>query len=495
MNANCFLSAYLWVLQNRIDFQSSTSAWWSTANGIPVAISKVMVGSLGDYGPMEDIVDIGPHLDMATNFPGEGESDSGTYYADITNVYYQLVIPNIWITPRDVVVAAGSSNAVRFTVTGTNITNGVNWSINPSGLSGGAEIQSNSYWYYRDVIPGNVATNYLIRATSAANTSLYDEVSLTVVKIEVTELSFTNDYVIYNVNDPVWNKENNPSNPACYKKDSSLTMGVKLAIVPSLPSPATISLKVDGPGDLDAQKDNVSISGSEGTVNGITTTGKLENKIYSATPSLSWSFSLDGTQWSSAGTSGPHKVHAIYDSPTCDTNFTASHIDDVVGWALDQSSESDIAHKVMTNINNGLTIDTCICTNSFEYIWQGARGDHNDGMCCCRAMGMSEVMQVLGFSGYAMIVYVNERPEPGVKGPSYTDFCPTCNKDVGRYAWWAGFWNNWEGACRSHESGSICHAPAGDFEGTYNQIRDDFGPYYWAWGTNQSNICTHRPPP
>jgi len=179
--------AYLWTLQNRIAFKSSATNMWVSNNGIPVAITNVMVGSLGDYGPMEDIVDIGPDISLATNFPGEGESDSGTYYVDITNVYYQLVTPGIWITPRDVVVAVGSSNAVRFTVTGTNITNGVNWSINPSGLSGGAEIQSNSYWYYRDVIPGNVATNYLIRATSAANTSLYDEVSLTILKVEFKE--------------------------------------------------------------------------------------------------------------------------------------------------------------------------------------------------------------------------------------------------------------------------------------------------------------------
>ena len=321
---------------------------------------------------------------------------------------------------------------------------------------------------------------------------------LTVLKVEITELSFANDYSIYNVTDPVWKKENNPNYPACYQKSNSLSMNVKLAITPSLSGAETISLKADGPGDLDAQKDNISISGSEGTVNGITTTGKLEDKIYSASPGFNWSFSLDGTNWYSAGTSGPHKVYAIYDSPTCGSaNFTTSHIDDAVGWALNQSSETGIAHKVKCDVNDGVTIDTCICTNSFEYIWQGARGDHSDGMCCCRAMGMSEAMLVLGVSGYTTIVYVNERPEPGVKGPNPDSsvYCSTCDKLCDRYAWWAGFWNNWEGACRSHGDGSTCYAPAGEFEGTYNQIRTNFGPYYWAWGTNQNDICTHLSPP
>ncbi len=331
------------------------------------------------------------------------------------------------------------------------------------------------------------------KATGSA-TLTGESPKITVFEVEVTELSFTGDYGIYNITDPVWKKVGNPDNPACYKKDSNLTMTVKLAITPSLPTPVTISLKADGPGNLDAQKDNISISGSEATVSGITTTGKLEDKIYSITPSFNWSFSGDGTNWSSAGTSGAHKVYAIYNSPTCgSSNFTESHIDDAVGWALNQSSETAIAHKVMCDVSGAIT-SGCICSSSFEYIWQGARGDHSDGMCCCRAKGMSEAMQVLGVSDYTTLVYVNERPEPGVKGPSYTDYCPIC-EEVGRGAWWAGFWNNWEGACRSHGAGSMCYAPAGEFEGTYDQIRNDFGPYYWVWGPNQADICTHLPPP
>jgi hypothetical protein len=178
--------AYLWVLQNKIVFQTSTSYWWAITNNLTVAITNVYVGSLGIYGPMEsNVVDIGPEI--PTNFPGEDLSDTGTYRVDITNIYYQLVIPAIWITPRDVVVAVGNTNAIRFTVTGTNLINGATWTLEPNGLSGGATMQSNC-WYSRDVYPGNIATSYTIRATSLDNSNFYDEVNLRVLKIDIEQI-------------------------------------------------------------------------------------------------------------------------------------------------------------------------------------------------------------------------------------------------------------------------------------------------------------------
>lgn len=129
--------AYLWVIQNRIVFCSSETNWWvSPSNGVRVAISNVLVGSLGDYPPMvTNIVDIGPYLDAATNnFPGADTSDDKSFGVDITNVYYRLVIPSIWITPREAVTCIGGSN-VLYTVTGTNIPQGVTWSLIPD-LSG-----------------------------------------------------------------------------------------------------------------------------------------------------------------------------------------------------------------------------------------------------------------------------------------------------------------------------------------------------------------------
>lgn len=45
-------------------------------------------------------------------------------------------------------------------------------------------MQTNGNWHYRDVIPGNIATNYKIRATSVDNTNFYDEVNFAVVGLQ-----------------------------------------------------------------------------------------------------------------------------------------------------------------------------------------------------------------------------------------------------------------------------------------------------------------------
>ncbi|MBU4212978.1 MAG: hypothetical protein KKD33_10400 [Verrucomicrobia bacterium] len=185
--------AYLWTLQNRISFRTSETNWWKmTANGVPVAITNVMVGSLGNYGPMSNVVDIGPVI--PSNYPGPNQGNVGTYQVDITNVYYQLSIPDIWITPRFAVTCVGGSN-VQYTVTGTNIPQGVTWSLIPdlSGL-GGAAIQSNGAWQ-AEVAPGNVVTNYKIRATSKDNTNFYDQVDLAVVRVDIAE---SNIYICVN---------------------------------------------------------------------------------------------------------------------------------------------------------------------------------------------------------------------------------------------------------------------------------------------------------
>jgi hypothetical protein len=192
--------AYLWVIQNHIEFLSSTSSLWVASNGIPVALTNVLVGSLGDYGPTNNVVDVGPSL--PTNFPGINGGEEKMFKVDITNVFYELVIPDIWITPRATNVMVGGSN-IQYTVTGTNIPQGVNWTIIPdlSG-SGGAEIQSTtSDWYHAQVTPGSIATSYVVRATSSNNASFYDQVSLNVHRVDIVEsnvyLAVTNTVTLH----------------------------------------------------------------------------------------------------------------------------------------------------------------------------------------------------------------------------------------------------------------------------------------------------------
>jgi len=152
--------AYIWTLQNQIAFLSSTSSWWKNDDCIPVAISNVFVGSIGNYGPMSNVVDIGPHLDAAFVYPGAGQSNEATYQVDYTNVFYELVIPNIWINPIEAYACMGSTNPIQFTVYGTNIPNGVTWMLYQTNFEGHAVLQTNVDWHYVSVTPGSVATKY-----------------------------------------------------------------------------------------------------------------------------------------------------------------------------------------------------------------------------------------------------------------------------------------------------------------------------------------------
>lgn len=187
-SANGKWGAYLWTLQNRIAFRSSATNLWEVKPGVRVPIIKVIAGSLGDYPPMTNVVDIGPDISTVTNtMPGMDDGDEGIFQVDLTNVYYQLEIPIVRIKPRKVTAAADDTNLVQFTATGTNIPNGVTWAINPAAVAGGAMLRAAGDWHWVDVAPGNAATNYKVRATSVDNTNFYDEAKLDVLKVDIVE--------------------------------------------------------------------------------------------------------------------------------------------------------------------------------------------------------------------------------------------------------------------------------------------------------------------
>ena len=84
--------AYLWYLQNQIVFQSSkTNVWVSPTGGATGYFVKVYVGSIGDYPPMTNVVDVGPtNWAQITNFLGAGASTDVVYKANL-DTYYQLL--------------------------------------------------------------------------------------------------------------------------------------------------------------------------------------------------------------------------------------------------------------------------------------------------------------------------------------------------------------------------------------------------------------------
>jgi hypothetical protein len=86
-------AGYLWLLQNHAAFRTSPTNFWVSPAGKTNLIGNVLVGSIGDYGPMQDVVDVGPTNwggDTPTNFLGSDASTDVSLHADFT-AYYKLL--------------------------------------------------------------------------------------------------------------------------------------------------------------------------------------------------------------------------------------------------------------------------------------------------------------------------------------------------------------------------------------------------------------------
>lgn len=225
----------------------------------------------------------------------------------------------------------------------------------------------------------------------------------TVFNLEVTEVGFTGDYDIHNIVDPVWKKVGNPDGPVCYKIGSNLNMAVKLKVTPPLSSPVSISLKADGTDNVDAQKNNISISGSETIVNDIRTVGQLGNGINVISAlSFDWSFSLDGMKWSSAGRSGPHKIYTILDTPRVgSSDFTDEKINFSCATA-DGSESPDAAATALTHEMHG---DLGPWQDLYNNLLPG------DGPCQARSKCLQRALAVLGVD--SSIYKVGEKNSSG----------------------------------------------------------------------------------
>jgi len=85
---------YLWLLQNTVAFQSSPTNVWVSQGGVTNYIAKVLVGSIGDYSPMTDVVDVGPtnwNGQAITDYLGAGQAEDYVCRGDFT-AYYKLAV-------------------------------------------------------------------------------------------------------------------------------------------------------------------------------------------------------------------------------------------------------------------------------------------------------------------------------------------------------------------------------------------------------------------
>jgi len=83
--------AFLWLLQNTVDFQTSETNVWISPNGVTNPITQVIVGSIGDYPPVTNVVDVGPvNWSEISEYPGMNMATDVVYRGDY-NAYYNLL--------------------------------------------------------------------------------------------------------------------------------------------------------------------------------------------------------------------------------------------------------------------------------------------------------------------------------------------------------------------------------------------------------------------
>jgi hypothetical protein len=164
-----------------------------SANGVTNIISKVLVGTIGDYAPMQTVEDTGPTLGGLTNYPPAGGVSEGcTVTADFT-AYYELTnMPAIWIEPVLTNVCVNYGN-VNFSLSANSkAPSGVSWLITPTN-----GVTLTGYSTYSVVNVGTMATSYVIRATSYDNTNIFGLAVLNVLKVDMTAYRPMTDWTAY----------------------------------------------------------------------------------------------------------------------------------------------------------------------------------------------------------------------------------------------------------------------------------------------------------
>jgi len=95
--------AFMWILQNTLEFTTPGSTYWTNA-GRTYLLENVLVGTLGDYAPGTVYTNVFPQMDDpdATNWPGcpfltsaMPASNQTVRYSFNTTSYYHLIRPNI----------------------------------------------------------------------------------------------------------------------------------------------------------------------------------------------------------------------------------------------------------------------------------------------------------------------------------------------------------------------------------------------------------------
>jgi hypothetical protein len=191
-------------------------------------------------------------------------------------------------------------------------TPGATWASSPAGMANVGWNNTN-FWFN----PSNsIATNYLVTAGVTGYTNCMSVATVNVIRAELEELSFTNNFTIIsdsgttNYTAPHWHDPNRDGNaadghcyPLCFTRNTKMKLSMgKWHVEPADPT-VEIKIKGDGPGNLDFPEITATVSGNDVTISNVECSANFANEIDFFDPlAVDWKASIDGgTTWFAAG--------------------------------------------------------------------------------------------------------------------------------------------------------------------------------------------------
>jgi hypothetical protein len=272
-------------------------------------------------------------------------------------------------------------------------------------------------------------------------------VTITVVKPEVVSVDFKGGGVqdIYDVGpSPEWIKGTR-NEPFSAKRNTQAPAYVRFSASKNLTFSTTVLVRAQPNGGSASTTWRVWPSAEIGF------SGTMPNCVNIETVVFNWQYSVVGGASDIPCGTSTHEGYITWDEYKCPASeFVKDKISKSIvktGVLFNNHTEDQLATNICKNVNgNVLSGFVCYSNNnlSFHDHFRGAMGEHSQGMCCCRAKGMTVVLQVLGLE-YDM-AFDNELVPPNTaRGIPSNTYCGLCGKLCMRGAQGGGIYNNWQG--------------------------------------------------
>ncbi len=376
--------------------------------------------------------------------------------------FCRFIVVKVDVQQTNVYTCLTGTNMVTntFSLTEDSFTN-VTWSIDPDlSTNGGAFFAGTNVGATVEIASGTNGGIYRITATSDFYPDATDTATLTVFKTEVKSVIFTTDHGVltdYNTNyageggtvfsPRGWRKFPLTNNPVTHTKGQSVGVNVVISVAPG---DLTYDLAGEsGSPALSFHSTGITSSGGDQTL-AMTADTNLPPQIDILNNSVVWTVTINSTHTCDAGTSGPHKIYVLWDSPTTTTEPTIKRID----WVCTLAQGQDTLDKIGDTVGPDATAHSRFDPNNSIFggmtnAWQVMDGTSAD--CGTLSTLMKYELDLLGATGSAVkYVYARHASWSGLvsDSPSFSVMehrVPGDNNT--RLGFISGGWNNYEGCC------------------------------------------------